>query len=165
MDVCIFKTLTDQTVKHVDVVRNLSCAVCFSAFRFNRHNRREWEMTQIHWTTNNLWINSFSQSTAGCNSRPHLQLTTENPMASPSHPLHNQLKIITSEHTRGGHNHNRLHLTSLWFFESLESHKSDILLREGMNGSLCLCQRAVNTEEPMGSTYKGHGQQQLRKTH
>lgn len=37
--------------------------------------------------------------------------------------------------------------------ESLGGYKSDILLGEGMNGSLCLCQRVVNTEEPMGSTY------------
>lgn len=47
-------------------------------------------------------------------------------------------------------------------FERLQSHNSDILLREGMNGPLC--QQAVNTEEPVGSTYKEHGQQQLEKT-
>lgn len=101
--------------------------------------------------------NLFSQGIAGCNSK--LTDTMEAPAGRQTIPLHqNQLKIITSQQTRGDRNHNWLSLTSLWFFERLESH---ILLREKMNSSLC--QRAVNTGELIGSAYKEHSQQP-RKT-
>lgn len=42
-----------------------------------------------------------------------------------------------------------------------EKPESLVLCSERMNGSLC--QPAVNTQELTGSTYKEHGQQQLRK--
>lgn len=84
-------------------------------------------------------------------------------MSSQANSLHNRLEIITSEHTKEDRNHNRPSFDKSVVFERLESHKSDILLGGGMNGSLC--QRAVNTEEPTGSTYEDRDRQQLRKTH
>ena len=82
------KTITEQAVMCCNVFCSLSCFVCFIVL--TSYNRTDQEITKNHSLTVRK-CNLFSQSTTGCNSRPHLQLTTENPLASPANPFHNEL--------------------------------------------------------------------------
>lgn len=76
-------------------------------------------------------------------------------MVSPAIPLHNQLKIITSEHTRQDPNHNRLPLTSLWFLKVWKATKVTFCSEWGWM-ALCVSVSGLSTQRSLwGRLTKG----------